>query len=77
MIFKRAVLCIFLLSLAACQPQQSFDIKETQFLLGTIVEFTVYSDDETLALAAIKQASLAIQAVDNEFTTYVDIAKSV
>jgi len=77
MIPKLAVLYISLLSLISCQSQQSFDIKETHFLLGTIVEFTVYGDDETLALAAIKQASLAMQAVENEFATHGDIANSV
>ncbi|HID37753.1 MAG TPA: FAD:protein FMN transferase, partial [Ghiorsea sp.] len=41
---------LLMLMLSACQPQAQ-DVKESRFLLGTLVEFTIFTDDEDQALA--------------------------
>ncbi len=46
------------------------DIKETRFLLGTIVEFTVYTDDESRALKAIAEAAQVMRDVEQAFTIF-------
>ncbi len=76
--FRYIVLLGFiLLGVSACSSQQSQDFKETRFMLGTIVEFTVYDANETLALKAIQQAAAAMQAVEDEFTTYGQVFNTV
>ncbi len=72
----RAVVGLVLSLLSACQPTPH-DIKETRFLLGTLVEFTVFSDDEDAALDAIRQAAQAMQKVEDTFTTFGDVNNSV
>ena len=72
----RAVVGLVLLLLSACQPT-AHDMKETRFLLGTLVEFTVFSDDEGAALDAIHQAAQAMQKVEDTFTTFGDVNNSV
>ncbi|MDX8387364.1 MAG: FAD:protein FMN transferase [Ghiorsea sp.] len=57
--------------------QQTKDIKETRFLLGTIVDITVYSNNEEMALHAIQQATLAMTAVEQSFTTYGETSNTV
>lgn len=68
--------CVLVL-LASCQFQQAQDFKETRFLLGTIVEFTVYAEDEARALQAIAQATLVMQAIENDFTISGDKSNTV
>ncbi len=65
-------LCLLIVAvwLNACQAQQAHDIKETRFLLGTIVEFTVYTDNDALALSAIRQAAAEMQQVERKFTIH-------
>jgi len=68
------VVALFLL--VSCQPQLQ-DIKETRFLLGTVVTFTVAGEPEDVALQAITQAAAAMQAVENTFTTHGDVLNTV
>lgn len=74
---RYVLLGLILLGALSCQRQQDEDFKETRFLLGTIVEFTVYGHDESLALKAIQQAAAAMQVVENEFTTHGQVLNSV
>jgi len=70
-------LWIILLGLGSCQQEQGTNTKETRFLLGTIVEFTIFNDNEELALQAIQEATNAMQAVENTFTIYGSVNNSV
>ncbi len=70
-------MAVALLCLLSCKGQQRQDIKETRFLLGTIVEFTVFSDNETQALQAISQAAEVMQGVENKFTTHGEVSNTV
>ncbi len=72
----RALVGLVLLLLSACQPT-AHDIKETRFLLGTLVEFTIFSEDEDAALDAIHQAAQAMQKVEDSFTIFGDVNNSV
>ena len=74
---KILVLLLALTSVTACHRQQNQDFKETRFLLGTVVEFTVYADNETSALAAIHQAAEQMHRVEHAFTTHGDVANTV
>ncbi len=64
------------LLLTACQPS-AHNVKETRFLLGTLVEFTVFTDNEDAALDAINQAAQAMQKVEDTFTTFGSVKNSV
>ncbi|MDQ6989075.1 MAG: FAD:protein FMN transferase [Mariprofundaceae bacterium] len=67
-----------MLLLSSCQWQEPWhDVQETRFLLGTLVSFTVYSNDEEKALAAIQQASAIMQSVEQSFTSFTDVDNSV
>jgi len=74
---KLWLLGIVLACLVSCQSQEAFDTKETRFLLGTIVEFTVFQRDEDLALQAIQQAVQTIQEVEKQFTIHGIVSNSV
>ncbi len=63
--------------LAACQPTAMPDVRETRLMLGTVVVFTIADMPEDKALAAIKQAAEAMQAVEAAFTTHGDIHNTV
>ncbi len=67
---------IFLLFLAACQPQMK-DVKESRFLLGTLVEFTIYTSNEDRAIKAIHLATKEMQRVEDTFTTFGPGSNSV
>jgi len=78
MLYWRFSCVCALLLLASCQWQETWhDVKETRFMLGTIVSFTVYSNDEQAARIAIQQAATTMQAVEQQFTTFGDVANSV
>jgi len=77
LVFKLWFLGVTLACLGSCQSQEPFDTKETRFLLGTIVEFTVFHHDEDLALYAIQQAVAEMQNVEHQFTVHGDAANSV
>ncbi|MDX8381210.1 MAG: FAD:protein FMN transferase [Ghiorsea sp.] len=70
------VIGLVLFSLVSCQ-QQAHDVKETSFLLGTIVEFTIYTDKDELALKAIKDAATEMQHIEDIFTTFGEVENSV
>ena len=72
----RVLLFIVLMSLASCQPQ-AHDIRETRFLLGTIVDITVYGEDDDAMLRAVQQAVEAMQKVEEKFSTHGSAANSV
>ncbi len=72
----RVLFLIVVVSLTACQPQ-AHDIKETRFLLGTIVDITVYSSDDEAALKAIQLAVDAMQKVERQFSTHGSSVNSV
>lgn len=65
------------LSLVACQFDSASDTKATHFLLGTIVEFTVYGDNEALATTAITDAAAQMRQVEAMFTTYGESSNTV
>jgi len=71
-----SALGLIIFGLCACQ-QDIHDVKETSFLLGTIVEFTIYTDKEDLALKSIAEASNAMRQVEDTFTTFGDVENSV
>jgi len=68
--------CLLAVGLLSCQPAFK-DIKETQFLLGTLVEFTIYTDDENQALEAINLAAQEMRRVEALFTTFGAVENSV
>jgi len=73
-----ALLLAGFLFYAANKPASFQDIKETRFLLGTIVEFTItYDGDSYIALQAIEHAVQAMQHVENIFTTHGDMLNTV
>lgn len=74
---KLCLLGITLVCLSTCNSQEPMDTKETRFLLGTIVEFTVFHSNEDLALRAIGEAAQEMQAVEKMFTIHGDITNSV
>ena len=74
--FRFFTLCIFCFGLSACQPAFK-DVKETQFLLGTLVEFTIYTDDEEHGLEAITLAAKEMRRVQDTFTTFGKVDNSV
>ncbi|HID37305.1 MAG TPA: FAD:protein FMN transferase, partial [Ghiorsea sp.] len=53
------------------------DVKESRFLLGTLVEFTIFTDDEDQALATITLAAEEMQRVQDVFTTFGSVPNSV
>ncbi|OIP98622.1 MAG: hypothetical protein AUK35_10320 [Zetaproteobacteria bacterium CG2_30_46_52] len=65
------------LSLVACQLHSKADTKETHFLLGTIVDFTVYSDNQEIAAVAITDAAAQMRQVEAMFTTYGETKNTV
>jgi thiamine biosynthesis lipoprotein len=71
-----SALGLMLLSLLGCQAS-SQDVHETRFLLGTLVEFTIYTDKQDKALKAITEAAAVMQHIEDKFTTYGDVANTV
>ncbi|MDQ7005132.1 MAG: FAD:protein FMN transferase [Ghiorsea sp.] len=74
--FRRFIFCLLALGLLSCQTQPK-DVKASYFLLGTLVEFTIFTDDEARALEAITLAAKEIQRVQDTFTTLGDVENSV
>ena len=75
MIARIALLLLFPL-LLSCQ-QQSHDYKEQRFLLGTIVEFTLFGLDDARMAEAVRQAAESMQQVEDQFTIYGEAKNSV
>jgi len=63
------LLLVFALIIAACSPAPQ-DVKESRFLMGTLVTFTVAGTPRDQALEAIKAATAEMQRIQNEFTIY-------
>jgi len=57
--------------LLACQ-KPAVDSRETRFMMGTLVSFTVTHPNEALANKAIRKAAEEMQRVENMFTIYGD-----
>lgn len=62
--------------LGACTPQAA-DVRETRFIMGTLVEFTIHGADQALAQSAIADAAAEMQRIDAAFTLYGDHANAV
>ncbi len=70
----RLYLPAFALLLTACSPA---DIRDSRFMMGTLVEFTVAGSDRDTAVAAISAAATEMQRIENVFTIYGDYDNSV
>lgn len=70
-------ICLAAWPLAACQSNTAFDVKQTRFMLGTLVEFTIYTTDENLANQAIIDAALVMADVERRFTIYGEGSNTV
>jgi len=64
----RLLLLFFVLLLPACSS--SSDIRETRFIMGTLVEFTIAGSDHKQADQALKEAAAEMQRIENLFTIY-------
>ncbi len=64
------------LTCAACTPAPK-DVKESRFIMGTLVTFTIAGTPRNQALDAIKAATTEMQRVQNEFTIYGDHPNAV
>jgi thiamine biosynthesis lipoprotein len=73
---RLSALGLVLFSLAGCQAATQ-DVHETRFLLGTLVEFTIYTDKPDKAFKAITKAAAVMQHIEDKFTTYGDVANTV
>ncbi len=60
--------CLAALVLAGCQKHEH-DIRETRFMMGTLVEFTIHGVEESRARAAIRAAAAEMQRIDALFRT--------
>ena len=67
---------ILLLNLSGC-TQAAQDVRETRFLLGTLVEFTIHTKNKQTALEAISKAAQVMRQVENAFTIYGDVDNTV
>jgi len=54
---------------AACSPAPQ-DVKESRFLMGTLVTFTIAGVPRDQALGAIKATTTEMQRIEDEFTIY-------
>jgi thiamine biosynthesis lipoprotein len=67
---RPAVIAITLL-LVACQSSPQ-EVHETRFIMGTMVTFTIVSDDESSAGEAISAAAAVMQGIERDMTIYGD-----
>jgi len=67
---------IILPLLAGCSVGNS-DVRETRFMMGTLVEFTISGMEKEKAQAAIQAAADEMQRIDNLFTIYGDASNPV
>jgi FAD:protein FMN transferase len=65
---KFYVFVFSLLVLAACSGPQ--DIRESRFIMGTLVQFTISGAEEDVALEAIRAAATEMQRIEDVFTIY-------
>lgn len=64
------------LTFAACSPAPQ-DVKESRFIMGTLVTFTIAGVPHDQALGAIKAAANEMQRIEDEFTIYGDHPNAV
>jgi len=69
MLKKSIYLFIAALICAACSPAPQ-DVKESRFIMGTLVTFTIAGAPRDQALDAIKAATVEMQRIQDEFTIY-------
>ncbi len=67
---------ITLLFISACTPTPE-TVHETRFMMGTLVDFTIYSDNKENASIAIRAAADEMQRIENLFTIYGEGASAV
>ncbi|MDQ7011663.1 MAG: FAD:protein FMN transferase [Mariprofundaceae bacterium] len=67
--------CLLLL-LSACSPSPP-EAHESRFMMGTLVEFTVYGVPRAKAAAAIRAAANAMQEAADSLTIYGDVENTV
>jgi len=67
------IITSFLLS---CSYSSS-DIKETRFMMGTLVSFTIVHPNKDIAMAAIREAAQEMQRIEDSFTIYGDKSNSI
>jgi len=60
-----------ILLITACTPA-SDTIRETRFMMGTLVEFTIHGVEQQQALTAIEAAGSEMQRIESLFTIYGD-----
>jgi len=61
---------------AGCSPTPQ-DVKESRFIMGTLVSFTIAGVPRDQALDAIKAAATEMQRIEDEFTIYGDHPNAV
>ena len=66
---------LILLLLSACAAPD--DIRDSRFIMGTLVEFTISGADQEQAFRAISAAANEMQRIEDEFTIYGDRDNSV
>jgi len=67
-------IALILLS-TACSPPA--DMHETRFIMGTLVEFTIFAQDSEQATDAIAAAAVEMQRIEDAFTIYGDHPNAV
>lgn len=67
---------IALLAINACTPAPE-TVHETRFMMGTLVDFSVYGANKKSASIAIKAAADEMQRIENLFTIYGDQSNAV
>lgn len=67
---------VFCLLLFGCSPATE-DVRESRFMMGTLVEFTIHGAPREQAMQAIKAASEAMQQAADTLTIYGDIENEV
>jgi len=53
------------------------DVRESRFIMGTLVQFTIADADKDTALDAIRMAADEMQRIENVFTIYGDVSNAV
>jgi len=69
------ILLTLLLGAACSQSPQ--DVRESRFIMGTLVHFTISGTREDRALEAIRAATVEMQRIENEFTIYGEHTNAV
>ncbi|ATX81978.1 thiamine biosynthesis lipoprotein [Mariprofundus ferrinatatus] len=69
--------CLLILSLIITSCSAPADIRDSRFIMGTLVEFTVTGMDEATATTAISEAANEMQRIEDLFTIYGDHDNSI